>query len=167
VLVIAGGVLQVLGFATVALELWRVQRREFGTPERLTRMQQWLRRRILRRPLRNHVTGGSATASSHGTLRARVRRKLPESASVEQRVAVIEGNLARLDAEVAEHGEALDRQRAELHTGLGQVRAQVEHQHNEREKDRKRFLRGTIDLQLAGTVSFVIGTVLGVVGSTT
>lgn len=122
-LIIAGGALQVLGFVFVAWELWRVQQREFGTPQSAARAQRWLRRWILRRRPETHIAEGAAALSARATLRARGRREAPEGASIERRLATVEANLLALDTEVAGHGDELERQRSELQSGLAQIRA--------------------------------------------
>lgn len=63
-LTIAGGVLEIAGFALVAYELARIQRREFGEPEFLRRLRGWLRR-LLRRPVTHTAEAGAAPISLH------------------------------------------------------------------------------------------------------
>lgn len=171
-LIIAGGALQLFGFVLVAWELWRVQRREWGTPQSLIRVQASLRRlrelprRVFRRSHETHVGSGRASGGGSISASGRAWLNIPgEGATVEQRLEVIEFNLVRLEREVSDHGRRIRVQRADLRSGLDGLRQHVEQQHTEREADRREFLRGSIVLQVVGTGCFVVGTVLGVIGS--
>lgn len=167
-LIIAGGALQLLGFVLVAWELWRVQRREFGTPESFARIRAWFRqltRRVLRRRPETHLASASVSGGGTITASGRAWRNAPDDATIEQRVEVIEMNLLGLNREVSEQRRKHGGQIQQLRSGLDEVRGRVQQEQEQREADRRAFLRVSIALQTAGTGFFVVGTVLGVVGS--
>lgn len=157
---IAGGALQIIGFVLVAIELGRVQRREFGTPRFIERLRGRLRR-LFRR-------SKTIEASAHGVIlsggSARGVVRAGRGTTLEDHVAALEENLGRLDDEVAANRIEAERWRSELLEQLTVTRAEVNEQRQRDDEDRKGFLRTSLLLQTWGTTCFVVGTVLGVVG---
>jgi hypothetical protein len=160
-LIIVGGTLQIAGFILVAIELGRVQRREFGTPVWIQRLQGRLRR-IYGHSRTIEVTA-AGTSLSTGSARAKVRRG--RGKTLEDHVAALERNVQHLDDEVDELRADSEQWRGELLDQLHVTRAEVVAQRRADDEVRRTFLRTSVLLQAWGTFLFVVGTVLGVVGS--
>jgi hypothetical protein len=160
-LVVAGGVLQILGFVLVAIELGRVQRREFGAP----RSVDWIRGRLRRLFGRSRTIEASAqgAALSSGSARAVIRTD--RGSTLEDHVVALEENLDRLDNEVAANHAEAAAWRSELLEEVSVTRAEMNEQRERDDEERKSFLRVALLLQTWGTVFFVAGTILGVLGS--
>jgi hypothetical protein len=154
--------LQILGFVLVAIELGRVQRREFGEPVWITRARAWMRRRF-RGAKTVHL--GSATLSAGTRMSARGKARTPPGHSVEERVSALEKNLDRLDEEVDRERIAAAEAHSDLLEQLNVTRAELNRQREFDERERKNFLRTSVLLQAWGTTFFVVGTVLGIVGA--
>lgn len=120
-------------------------------------------RRLLRRT--KTVEGRAVAATATATASARGKVRTPPGESVEQRVAALEKNFGRLDDEVDENRAAADRWRQELLEQVTVTRAEVNAQRAQDDEERKAFLRMSVLLQSWGTAFFVVGTILGVVGS--
>jgi hypothetical protein len=158
---VAGGVLQILGFVLVAIELGRVQRREFGEPVWVTRIRARLRR-LLGRTKTVHL---SATITASTNLSARAKVRTPPGSSVEERVSALEKNFGRLDDEVDHERVAAAEAYSRLLEQLTVTRAEVNQQRELDERARKAFLQTSVLLQAWGTTFFVVGTVLGIIGT--
>jgi HAMP domain-containing protein len=158
---VAGGVLQILGFVLVAIELGRVQRREFGEPVWMTRLRGRIRR-LLRQTKTVHLGSATATASANMSARAKIRTRPGQS--VEDRVSALEKNFGRLDEEVDEERIAATQAYDLVLEQLTVTRAEVNQRRELDERTRKAFLRTSVLLQAWGTAFFVIGTILGIVG---
>jgi hypothetical protein len=160
-MVIAGGAFQVIGFVLVAIELGRVQRHEFGTPQFI----EWLRGRLRRLFRRSQTIEASAHGAilSGGSARGIVRAG--RGATLEDHVAALEENFDRLDDEVAANRLEVERWRSELIEQLTVTRAEMSEQKQRDDEERKGFLRTSLLSQTWGTLFFVAGTILGVVGS--
>lgn len=158
----AGDVLQMLGFVLVAIELGRVQRREFGEPSWVTRVRAWLGRRLGRAKT---VHLGSANLKVGTQMSARGKVRTPPGHSVEERVSALEKNFDRLDGEVDQERIAAAQARSDLLEQLNVTRAEVNRQREFDERERKDFLRTSVLLQAWGTTFFVVGTVSGIIGA--
>jgi uncharacterized coiled-coil protein SlyX len=149
-----------VGFALVAMEIGRVQRREFGTPRFIERLRGRLRR-LFRR---TKTVEGSAHSVIHTSGSARGVVRTGRGSTLEDHVAALEENFGRLDDEVAANRVETERWRSELLEQLTVTRAEFNEQRQRDDEDRKGFLRTSLLLQTWGTTCFVVGTVLGVVG---
>lgn len=156
--------LQILGFVLVAIELGRVQRLEFGEPVWVTRVRGRIRRLLGRT---RTVDLGSATITASTNMSARGKVRTPPGHSVEDRVSALEKNFDRLDEEVDQERIAATQARDMLLEQLTVTRAEVNQQREFDERTRKAFLRTSVLLQAWGTVFFVLGTILGIVGGLT
>lgn len=162
---VAGVLLEVSGFFLVAYELFRIQRREFGDPKPLRRLNaartrvRGVFRRLLRRSTQVTDLGAelSGSATLTGTLKAQLRRG--RGKTLEDHVAALEENFALLDKEVEEHRVELDKGIADLRYELGEMRAEFERQRQEREEKEKDLLRASVSLQWWGIGLFVTGTI--------
>jgi len=128
-----GGVLEITGFALVATELVRAQRRELGHAGPFQFLLNWasgvriwwrkLRGKTVTHEASAHVTG---TVDVSGQLSARTGT---ESEALEDRVRVLEENFRQLDAEVESHRKELDdrigKETDKLHGALGDLRGEV------------------------------------------
>lgn len=161
VLIIAGGAMQMAGFTLVAWELARIQRREFGEPEVLSR---W-RGRFRRWTGRTRTATGSARVTAKGEVRARGKARAAPGETFVERVNALEENFGHLDREVAEDRATAERGRDQLLDLLDLTRGEFKEQRHADERDRKAFLKTSVALQSWGTALFILGTVLGVVGS--
>jgi hypothetical protein len=160
-LIIVGGTLQIAGFILVAIELSRVQSHEFGTPVWIQRLRGHLRRLFGHSKTIEATAAG--TSSSGGSARAKVRRG--RGKTLEDHVASLERNVQHIDDEIDELRADSEQWRGELLDQLHMTRAEVVTQRRADDEARKAFLRTSVLLQGWGTFLFVVGTVLGVVGS--
>lgn len=163
-LVIAGGVFEVAGFALIAYELARVQRREFGEPEFLEWLRGWPRRIFPRH--RTHTAEASASLSGVGTLRAEGVARRGPGKTLDERVAALEENFRRLEDETGQRQRRLAGEVEEVRRKLDQTRDELEQERREKEEERKAALRASVTLQATGTGLFVLGAILSVLGST-
>jgi hypothetical protein len=103
-----GMILLLLGLVTIVLRLWAA-RRQF--PE------QWWRRWLQRRPrlrARHIVISATGAALGISSGRARARVTLGPQATLDQRVAMLEGSYTKLFDEVGSLGNELNRRSDEL-----------------------------------------------------
>ena len=157
-----GGVLEVAGFGLVAWELTRIQRQEFGTPQFILRVRGWLRR-LLRRP--RVVELSAAMGGGVGSMRANLRVRQVPGETLEERVTALESNFEHLEGELSERSRAFDQRFESVEKTQREMRADIEQQQREQEEHRRESLRSSVALQAWGTVLFVIGVVLNVLGS--
>ncbi len=163
-LTIAGGVLEIAGFALVAYELARIQRREFGEPEFLQRLRARLRR-LLRRSA-THTAEASATISGSGTVRAEGIARRGPGETLDERVEALEENLGRLESEIDRRGARLAKDIEEVREGLSRMRTELDQERRQKEEEGKTSLRASVTLQAWGTALFVVGAILSVLGNT-
>jgi hypothetical protein len=154
--------LQILGFVLVAIELGRVQRREFGEPVWITRVRSWMRQRFQQAKT---VHLGSATLSIGTRISARGKVRTPPGDSVEERVSALEKNFDRLDEEVDQERIAAAQAHSALLEQLNVTRAELNRQRELDDQERRNFLRTSVLLQAWGTTFFVLGTIFGVIGA--
>ncbi len=158
---ILGGSLEILGFALVATELVRTQRRELGSAGPFQFLLNWgLALRIRWRKLRGRAVTHEASANLSGTVRATGRasaRVRTQSESLEERVRILEENFKQLDAEVEGHRKDLDaridEESEKQHASLSQFREQVA----ANEERSKAAFADSAKLQWWGIGLFVIG----------
>ena len=84
---------------------------------------------------------------------------------MEERVSALEKNFGRLDEEVDHERVAAVEAHNRLLEQLTVTRAEVNQQRELDERARKAFLRTSVLLQAWGTTFFVVGTVLGIIGT--
>jgi hypothetical protein len=164
-LTIAGGVFEILGFALVAYELYRIQRREFGEPEFLKRLQARLRK-ILRRSKDVTVESGAAvmTATVGGRAQGQVRRG--PGSTLESRIDALEKNLQHLEAEIDQQNATFGGDIAELSKRLRETQVELAQERERSEEGRRAALRISVALQAWGTGLFVLGAILSILGNT-
>lgn len=162
-LVIAGGVLQILGFMLVVAELIRVQQRDLGTPAFVERWRGRFRR-LLGRTKTHEMSatfGIKTSVSAHGKA-----RKGPGK-TLDDRVSAVEENLRRLDDEVDQGRVELEAKIADVRREVTLARSEWDEKRQSDEARRKADLALAVKTQLSATLLFVIGVALTVVGSTT
>jgi hypothetical protein len=167
---ILGGVLEITGFLLVAVELFRTQRREFGTPTpiRLFRQARDRVRIRIRRLLgrtKTHLGSGTLTAKVNLTASAKAQLRRGWGKTLEDHVSALEKNLAELDREVEEHRAELDQAIKGVSDDLKAMRVDLEQQWKEREDDQREFLRTSVTLQWWGIGLFVLGTAISAVAN--
>jgi hypothetical protein len=125
-LTMLGGALEILGFAIVATELVRTQRRELGTAgpfQFLVVAGQRVRRGIRRLLGKTEAHEGSAHLSGKATITGRgSARAGTQSKKVVDRLRVLEENFIRLDNEVTQHRRELDEK---IDKASGHLEAQI------------------------------------------
>jgi hypothetical protein len=158
---IVGGVLEITGFALVATELVRAQRRELGHAgpfQFVLNWANWVRARWARlfgkpQNVTIHVPAAEAVAAGD-----RLSLRLStESDDLAERVRVLETNLRRFGTEVEEQRAELDdrigKEVTKLEDLIVQLRVDVDAQ---KEKDRLAFA-DSAKLQWLGIFLFVFG----------
>jgi hypothetical protein len=154
---IVGGVLEIIGFALVATELVRAQRRELGHagPFQFL-LNTWSRMK----GLFGEPEGATIQAPSADALAVGDRVSLnvsTQSEDLADRVRVLETNLRRLTTEVAEHREELDdrigNESAKLEDRIVQLQSNIDAR---TEKDKLAFA-DSAKLQWWGIGLFVVG----------
>jgi hypothetical protein len=158
---VLGGSLEILGFALVATELVRAQRRELGTSGPFQPLLNWgFRIRIWWRKLRGKTVTHEMSTHLSGTSKMTgrgSRRSGTESNALEDRVRVLEENFEELDGEVTKHRKELDdrigRESEKLHGALGDFRNEVR---SESERQKAAFA-DSANLQWFGIGLFVLG----------
>lgn len=163
-LTIAGGVLEIAGFALVAYELARIQRREFGEPEFLKRLRLRLRR-LLRRSVTVTAEAGGAIAIGGNARAEGVARRGPGD-TLDERVEAIEENIGRLEAEMNRRQTRLVAEIKDVREKQTMMRSELDQERQAKEEERKAALRTSVTLQAWGTGLFVLGTVLSILGNT-
>jgi hypothetical protein len=159
---IAGGALEFIGLLIVAIEIGRIQRREFGTPRALARLRDWLRRCFGKGKVR-HIQAMDRATTTETAVPLTVQRR--QAATIEGRVAWLEQQHKDLVREVDEAKKRLGVQIDQIEQQLAEFRTDLEHERAEREQSRRAFLRGTVTLQSVGTSFFLLGVVMSVLGN--
>jgi len=131
---IAGGVFEVAGFALVAYELARIQRREFGEPEFLKRLRLRLRR-LLRRPVMHTAEAAGAIAVG-GSVRATVRQG--PGKTLDERVEALEENIRRFETEVDQDRVRLASEIEEVRAKLAAMRSELAQEHQKERRSARR-----------------------------
>lgn len=165
-LTVLGGTLEILGFAIVATELVRAQRRELGTAgpfQFLVVAGQRLRRGIRRLLGKTEVHEGSAHLNGKATITARgSARSDTQSKEVADRLRVLEENFARLDEEVDQHrqelDEKIDKTSGHLEAQIVALRASLE----QKEQEENEAFATSASLQWAGIGVFILGVIASV-----
>jgi hypothetical protein len=155
---VASVLFEVAGLFLVALQLWRVQRRELGMPA-------WwldLRGRLLRITGRSQTqvveAGGAIAGGGRLTARAEVRRGPGET--VDSRLAALEANFAALEQETRDRFHQQAQRQDRLQVMIGEAQAELQRQQDEREGERRERLRESTTTQWKGTALFFVGAVL-------
>lgn len=162
-LAIVGGALEILGFALVAVELVRVQRRELGTAgpfQFLVTTGRWIESRVRKLLGREKVREVSATAAETIETADRVSARLgTESTDLGNRLRVLESNFTALDQEVTRHRSELDqkiqKESEKVRTEVRSLRAEMA----AREAVAKDAFQTSATLQWWGIGLFVIGAI--------
>jgi hypothetical protein len=150
---------EVAGLGTVAWQLGRVQRREFGTPAWIIRVRQWWRRLRGAQPLSQHVNLRWASESDKA-MPPSVRKSAAPNAPIEQRLSALEHNVAALDEETGRQFRARDERQGQLQKQINSLGAELRGQHDERERERREQLRESMAWQWIGTGLFLLGAIL-------
>lgn len=159
---ITGGLLEIAGFALVAYELFRTQRRELGDPKPLVlvmRAQERLvafLRKLLRKPREVTIKAEPATAYAvGGSVKIKIRQDRGQT--LEDHVAALESNVAELEKEVETHRRELDEAIAGVSKDLKEMQVALELQRQERKEEDQEILRTSVTLQWWGIGLFVAG----------
>jgi hypothetical protein len=159
VLIAASVLFEVAGLARVVVQLTRIQRREFGTPE------WWLgiRRRLVRLRGGKSASGAASTSAgarvrTKGHVGTKVRREPDET--VESRLHAVEANLDALEADTARRFEEHAQRQDHMNQALNEAQAGLQRQQQERESARREELRESMTLQWWGTGLFLVGAIL-------
>ena len=158
-----GALLEVVGLGLVAFELWHEQRRDFGGFAWVRRVRAWWRYRRGHRPVGASVelsgTGG-AGATASGTVT--VGRAAPP---LDERVTAVEAALAALREESRTRSATLEDRVTNVSSRIDEVRSDLDHQIQERERERKEARRESMRLQWYGTGLFAVGAILSFLGN--
>jgi hypothetical protein len=150
---IGGLFLQLIGFITVWQQIHGTLR-DHQQPTWRARIAKWW----ASRPGQHHLVGaiGIASSGALGVGRAKVRQN-PKSSSVEDRIAALEENLARVDTYVDQIAEASEKRDAELKIALeAQGKASAAAVEDLRKRLRDQAV-GSADLQFVGLLWFIAG----------
>jgi hypothetical protein len=166
----AGGVLELLGIATVALGVAKV-RREFGLPSAAAELMneggqlfhalaQRVRRLFGRKPPTKVITGagGAGLSVSGGRARATVRAG-PDS-TLEQRVALLERLIDSAETQLARLQDDLEREGEQLRQLVAAERQSRDEAHERLHHELRNVAVGGIRLQMVGLVWLTFGVVL-------
>jgi hypothetical protein len=157
-LIVASVLFEVGGLGLVAWQLGRVQRREFGTPAWLARVQATWRRLTGRSVSHTVSVSGVAHARAIGSGSVSVRRGPGET--IESRLTALEANLAALDSETGERFQQHSERQDRLQAMITEAQSELQRQQDEREGERREQLRESLAYQWIGTGLFFIGAVL-------
>jgi hypothetical protein len=150
---------EVAGLGTVAWQLSRVQRREFGTPGWLAQVRSWWRAlrgaRVVTSSVNLRADGGLATGFGGSG-----RGRLGPGSSIESRLDALERNQAALDDELDERFRLQDERRAELQQSIRALEVRLQQDQDAREDERLTQLRESMAFQWIGTLLFLVGAVL-------
>lgn len=159
--------MEIAGFALVAYELFRTQRRELGDPWLLARLKASkdrivaVVRKVFRRTKVHEMSANlTGTIKLTGTLTASRRRGRGQT--LEDHVAALEENFAELEKEVEGHRAELDRAIEEVHDELRETRDELKLERREREEEENELLRASVTLQWWGISLFVAGVITSV-----
>lgn len=165
-LTILGGALEILGFAIVATELVRTQRRELGTAgpfQFLVIAGQRVRHGIRRLLGRTETHEGSAHLSGKATITGRGSARVgTQSKEVIDRLRVLEENFIQLDNELTQHrrelDEKIDKTSGHLEAQIVALRASLD----QKEQEEKEAFATSASLQWAGIGVFILGVIASV-----
>lgn len=161
-LTIAGGTLEVLGFGLIAYDLYRIQCHEYGTPQIIERIKARVRKLL---HISRHHTLHLGDVVGVSDAAGRIKVRTGSGGGIDERLDALEKNFGRLDEEVDQDRVALEASLTKIRGEIAETRADVEKKQQETEQKRKNFQRTSITLQGCGTLLFVGGTVLSVLGS--
>ena len=160
VLIVLGVLFEVIGLGLVAWQLWRVQQREFGMPAWWVQVRHRLRRGAGRSGTSQTVSIGAAgEINTAGEIRPAQGRRGPPG-TVEWRLDTLDAELAALKQETQTRLERHEQRQNEMRGALRKAEAELRHQQEEREGERRVQLRESMTLQWWGTGQFFIGAVL-------
>jgi hypothetical protein len=162
-LTILGGVFEVTGLGLIAWEITRLQRQEFGLPSWWLKLEGRLRR-LLRseRSSTVYLRGMDAAATSDAALELTVTSG--PAVSLEDKVQRLEEVAEDLQRKLEGVTARFEREVAGVQKRLGKVEAERHRERQEQERTRKEAIRRQITVQAVGTVLFIIGAVLSVLG---
>ena len=143
----ASVVFEVGGLGTLAWQLGRVQRREFGAPAWMLRVRGCWRR------LTGQLTSVSSSLDIRYTVESStagevsVRKRTGSDATLESRIAALEANQFAIDEETAARFERVDRGQNQLQRHVDALGEELRGQHDQREQERREQLRESMALQ--------------------
>lgn len=158
-----GAALEISGFALVAVELVRTQRRELGTAGpfqfliTFTRWTERIYRKLAGRTITHEGAAElSGTLTAHGRASARLET---QSKDPVERLRVLEENFKQLEAEVAQHRDELDDKIDKAVTAQREALAALETKlQAEADAEKKEFAASAL-LQWWGIGLFVLGAI--------
>jgi hypothetical protein len=165
-----GGACEIAGFFLVSIDLYRLQRHEFG-PLRLERafiasraaaLRFW-RRITKQRPTVHYGSAhgtGKSSGSAHGTVRAGTTGK-----SLEERVEALEFNFRELDKEIDEQRVESNQAIRRVQANLDEAFSDLRQEQDSRKKEELAFRKRSLAFQWAGIPLFLLGVVFSVVGN--
>lgn len=156
-IIVPSAVLEILGLSLVAVDLWRLQLRELGTPQWVRRLQA-VARRLLGRPPRTVALGASLKSAAHISAAMRVRRA--PGTTVDERLASLEANLESLHADTSDRFADMEQRLTAVHERVDEARAHVEALRRQQQEARREELRKSMPLQWLGTALFAAGALL-------
>lgn len=168
-----GGVLEVAGLGTVAWEVSRVQREEFGLPRTWVRVSGALRGaansiRARLNPSRGkshtaYVDAATGTASASGSLVLTTGRG--PAVLLEDKVRRLELVVEDLRDQIEQNLEVAETRASALQDRIARVDGRVATTEAERERRRKATLRRQITVQAVGTALFFAGALFSFLGN--
>ena len=155
----AGYAVTLVGVGLVAKSIYETHQL-FGKPALTFRVSQWLQR-IPRLP-RATIIGASASGSVSfgGAANATLRYNAPEGASLEDRIAAMERNVASIDKETSDTRVRLDRELGELREQHREATSLQRRNHSDLASRLEKYSAEGLDYEIVGAVCVVFGQAL-------
>ncbi len=164
-LIITGGAAQIGGFGLTYYELARTLRREF--PDYVpphNRALAWARRRLGLRKPRSMTRAASDSLNISEAVSVEMSRA--PATTMPERVSRLEAEMKDLRSKQRDDHAALVGRVVEAGQRIADTEGSLKAELGDMERARKESLRDSLVFQRLGVVLFVLGTVLGVLGST-
>jgi hypothetical protein len=161
-LAIIGALFEIGGFALVAIEIVRVQKREF--PERRLWIERLLDRIHVRRPGTQTIEVEGIQASAAG-LSADVELRLPPDATIEQRVEKLEREIEFARRKQREDKVEIENRIVKVGQRLDEEIEEMRRTADAQAAEHRIELSRSLALQKIGTALFVVGAALSALGN--
>jgi len=165
-----GGALEITGFLLVSIDLYRLQRHEFGplwferafAASRSAVIRAW--RRVTGKKPDIHYGSAHGTGKSGGSARGTVRAGTAGK-SLEGRIEALEFNFRELDKEVDEQRVELSQSISQVQAGLAKALNDLQQDQESREGEERALRKRSLKFQWAGIPLFLLGVVFSVAGN--
>jgi len=168
---LTGGAFEIAGFLFVSIDLYRLQRNEFGplwferalVACRRTISRMW--RKLTRQTPTTHYGSASLGLSKSGGTAKATLRLATGAKSLEDRVAGLEANLGELDKEVEEQRLEVKQEIRHLQTKLERALTDLQGKQQQSEAEERARRRQSLKFQWAGIPLFLFGVIFSVAGN--